>query len=349
MTTLTANPAPCQEAPSPVQPMLFAPNELLRCGLSDAHSRPLVGERHAGGIRSWRESPATAWDKELIELSRTATSYAGLVFDCDSRQSVELAAASCVGCGPIPPPNFASERRASGHFHVGYFLGKPVHRGEAARARPLAFVGRIAEYYRAAIGSDPGYVGVLSYNPVHGDYSTTYPRLEPYGLDELAAVIPLGWRVPKVLLTAEGRNCSMFVALCRRGLRDTDLELEALAHRMNGKLETSLPASEVRAIVRSVQRYRARWRVRGHQLSFLVRQSKRGKRSGEAKRARIRERDLRIVCALDLGCSQRETAAAVGCSRGTVEAARGRLARGGLRTNTDRGLLALALSRSLGL
>ena len=224
MSTLTANPAPCQEAPSPVQPMLFAPNELLRCGLSDAHSRPLVGERHAGGIRSWRESPATAWDKELIELSRTATSYAGLVFDCDSRQSVELAAASCVGCGPIPPPNFASERRASGHFHVGYFLGKPVHRGEAARARPLAFIGRIAEYFTSALGSDTGYRGVLSYNPTHRDYVTSYPRAAPYDLGELAAVIPAHWRVPTVALTSEGRNCALFASLCRRGLRDTDLE-----------------------------------------------------------------------------------------------------------------------------
>ena len=106
--------------------------------------------------------------------------------------------ASCVGAGPAPPPNYASTRRASGNMHVAYFLGRPVHRGAAARAKPLGYLGRVSEYYRAAIGSDPGYVGVLSYNPVHGDYSTTYPRLEPYGLDELAAVIPKGWRIPKV-------------------------------------------------------------------------------------------------------------------------------------------------------
>ena len=54
--------------------------------------------------------------------------HAAMIFDCDSRASVELAAAACVGTGPVPPPNFAAERSASGasgasgHFHVGYFL-----------------------------------------------------------------------------------------------------------------------------------------------------------------------------------------------------------------------------------
>ena len=231
---------PSQE---PIQPMLFAPSELRRVGLSDAHSFPLVGQRHAGGIRSWRESPETAWNKQLIELSRTATSYAGLILDCDSRESVEIASAACVGCGPIPPPNFASERRASGHLHIGFFLGKPVHRGETVRARPLVFFARIAEYYRSALGADPGYVSALSYNPIHGDYSTTYPRAEPYDLRELVAVIPARWRVPKIASTAEGRNCNLFASLCRRGLRDTDLELEAIAHRMADKARAAYPGA----------------------------------------------------------------------------------------------------------
>ena len=311
------------------QPMLFAPGELVRCGLRDAHSFPLVGARWSGGIRSWRESPSMAWGRELIELSRTATSYAGLVFDCDSRESIELAAAACVGAGPVAVPNFVSSRKASGHVHAGYFFRTPIHRTEAARLKPLAFLGRVSEFYRAALKADPGFRGVLCANPIHSDYSSTYPRHEPYSLAELATVIPRHWRVPKVALTAEGRNCSMFASLCRRGLRDTDVELEAVAHKMNGKLSPSLAASELRGVVRSVQRYRARWRVGGHQLSFLVRQAKRGERSGAARRARIHERDIRIVCALEFGCSQREAAAALGVSRRKVETARARLARGG--------------------
>ena len=109
------------------QPLLFAPGVLLRCGMRDAHSFPLVGRRDLDGVirASWRESPSIAWKRELIEMARTGNSYAAMVFDCDSRASVEIAASACVGTGPVPPPNFASERAASGHFHVGYFLQSP--------------------------------------------------------------------------------------------------------------------------------------------------------------------------------------------------------------------------------
>ena len=317
------------------QPLLFAPDELLRCGLCDAHHKPLVGERSSSGVRSWRESPKTAWKRPLIELGRTATSYAGLVFDCDSREAVELAMAACVGAGPVPPPNFASTRKASGHFQVGYFLGRPVHRGAGARAKPLAFLGRVSEFYRGALDADPGYVGVLAYNPVNRDYSTTYPREngKPYSLPELASYIPRGWRIPTVPTTEAGRNCALFRALCKRGLKDTDRELEGIAYSLNGSLDLPLPDSEVRGILRSVYRYRARWRALGHAPSWIARQSARGRnggaKSGAAKRSRVRERDLRIVVLRDAGLSQREVAAVMGVSRDVVRGAADRLARGG--------------------
>ena len=54
------------------QPLLFAPSELLACGLRDAHHHPLVGERTEDGVRSWRTSPAMAWEHPLVEWARTA-------------------------------------------------------------------------------------------------------------------------------------------------------------------------------------------------------------------------------------------------------------------------------------
>ena len=119
------------------QPLLFSPDELLRAGMQDAHSYPLVGRRDREGVISWRESPSSAWSRELIEMARTGNSHAA-IFDCDSRASVEIAASACVGTGPVPPPNFASARKASGHFQCGWFLRDPVHRGAGARAKPLA-------------------------------------------------------------------------------------------------------------------------------------------------------------------------------------------------------------------
>ena len=101
--------------------------------------------------------------------------------------------------------------------------------------------------------------------------------------------------------------------------------------------------SEVRSTLRSVYRYRERWRALGHKPEWIARQSwlgrKGGVRSGESRRAPGRERDLRIVVMREHGLSQREVAAVEGVSRRTVRTARDRLARGvGHEANTDRDL-----------
>ena len=147
------------------QPLLFTPAELLACGLCDAHHHPLVGERTADGVRSWHTSPEKAWEHTLIELSRTANSYCSVVLDCDSRESIELACAVQAGYGDLPLPNFAARREASGHIQMGWNLLAPVHRGAAARPRPLSVLGRISEFYADALRSDRNYVGVLAYKP----------------------------------------------------------------------------------------------------------------------------------------------------------------------------------------
>ena len=262
------------------QPLLFAPSELIACGLRDAHTHPLVGKRTESGVRSWRTSPARAWAWPLVEWARTGNSYAALGFDCDSRDAVERAAASCMGAGDLPTPNVYAARTASGHSQIFYLLDRPVHRGEHARAKPLTYLARVSEFYRATLGADAGYRGVLSSNPVHADYQTSYPRADPYALGDLASWIPKGWRVPRVPTTAEGRNVDLFRALCKRGLRDTDRQLEAWADSYNAAFFTPLDAGEVRDTVRSVYGYRARWRVDGHTQAWLWKQAARGRKGG---------------------------------------------------------------------
>ena len=115
------------------QPLLFAPSELLACGLRDAHHHPLIGVRTEAGVRSWRTSPATAWEHPLVEWARTANSYCSIVLDCDSRESQELACAVEAGYGELPRPNVAAQRATSGHLHLGWNLRTPVHRGATAR------------------------------------------------------------------------------------------------------------------------------------------------------------------------------------------------------------------------
>ena len=169
------------------QALLFAPSELLACGLRAAHTRPLVGARTEAGVRSWRTSPARAWAWPLVEWNRTGNSYAAIGFDCDSREAVEQAAASCMGAGDLPTPNVYATRTASGHAQVFYLLDRPVHRGEHARAKPLQYLGRVAEYYRATLGADAGY----TWRPVVATRSTATTRrpiraANPYALADLA-------------------------------------------------------------------------------------------------------------------------------------------------------------------
>ena len=290
------------------QPLLFAPSELLACGLRDAHSFPLVGVRTENGVRSWRmaASPET-WNYQLVEWSRTGNSYAALGFDCDSREAVERAAAACMGAGDLPTPNICATRMASGHVQVFWLLDRPVHRGAHARTKPLQHLGRVAEYYRDALGADPGYTGVLSSNPVHGDYRSSYPRTEPYALADLAAAIPKGWRVPQVPTTGVGKNCRLFAALCKLALGCSDDGLLTWARKLNGEFDPHLPDGEVRGVWKSVCRYRARWRTQGHQQAWLFRQAARGRKGGTASG----------VARLSGSLTERQPWAELGVSRAT--------------------------------
>ena len=112
-------------------------------------------------------------------------------------------------------------------------------------------------------------------NPVHDDYQTSYPRTEPYTLDQLAGAIPKGWRVPRVPTTAEGRNVDLFRALCKLALGGSDDGLLTWARTLNREFSVPLADAEVRGVWRSVCRYRARWRVQGHQQGWLFRQAAR--------------------------------------------------------------------------
>ena len=128
-------------------------------------------------------------------------------------------------------------------------------------------------------------MGVLAYNPVHGDYNTVYPRSEPYDLAELAHALPAHWRRPSKpadLATAPGRNCALFAALCKLALGGSDDGLLTWARTLNREFSVPLSDAEVRGIWRSVCRYRARWRTQGHQQAFLFRQTARGRKGGTA-------------------------------------------------------------------
>ena len=213
------------------QPLLFAPSELLAVGLADAHThRPLVstGKRADGSMRSWRTSPEKAWGYPLLEWGRTVTSTAALILDCDSREAIERGFAVTMGYGDLPRPSVTIQRNASEHLQLAWMLRRPVHRYPGARSKPRQLLARVAEFYTEHMGADAGFVGVLSSNPVHGDYSSTW-RDDANGLGfdlpDLARAIPAGWRRPTRaadLRTEAGRNCALFASLCKLALGGSD-------------------------------------------------------------------------------------------------------------------------------
>ena len=103
-----------------------------------------------------------------------------------------------------------------------------------------------------------------------------------HALNDLAAAIPKGWRVPRPATTAEGRNVELFLALCKLSLGGSDDGLLTWARTLNREFKPHLADAEVQGVWRSVCRYRARWRVHGHTQGWLWRQAARGKRGGLA-------------------------------------------------------------------
>ena len=163
------------------------------------------------------------------------------------------------------------------------------------------------------------------YNPVHSDYATVYPRSEPYDLAELARALPANWRRPSKpadLATAPGRNCALFAALCKLALGGSDEGLLTWARTLNREFSVPLADAEVRGVWRSVCRYRARWRVQGHQQGWLWQQAARGKRgglaSGVAREAKLALRDSQWAVMRHNGFSYRDIARVEGVDPMTV-------------------------------
>ena len=189
-----------------------APHIVRRHGLVETHAHPRVSH----GQPYWRmhRVPAPcAWRYAELELD-SATAQVALILDVDHDDAQHYLGIALGGTLHTPNWVCSSPR---GHAHVVYALTTPVLRTEAARRRPLALLGRVAEYYTQVYDADTAYRAVLTHNPVHPRYagSTTWLREPPYSLTELAEVIPHSWRLPAKPRTIEGRNCTLFRAAMR--------------------------------------------------------------------------------------------------------------------------------------
>ena len=232
----------------------FVPAQVRSHGLRDAHTYPQVARRKG---ESFRVPASHAWVYPSLEL-RAGNSWPLMGFDCDVPEKVlDALYVNHLGrprpdAPRLPQPNMIVQRFSNSHSHVSYFLAKPVHRGATAREAPLRLFARISEFYRQALGADPGYNGVLTHNPMrsahrHGGFLTHWGCNRAYSLSELAEPIPRGWRLPVKPTTEAGRNCALFVGLMKWAGSPANIgrEVVAVARATNDGLDAPLSDGEV--------------------------------------------------------------------------------------------------------
>ena len=291
----------------------FAPAIVREHGLRDAHLQPLVAWQKG---QSFRVHASKAWGYPSLEL-RAGNSWPAVTLDCDLPTVVDALHALKSNLA-LPVPNVVVERVSNGHCHASWFLSRPVHRGESARAAPMLKLARISEFYRQTLEADAGYAGVLTHNPLEethraGEFRTHWGHKCGRSLAELAEPIPKGWRLPARSTTEAGRNCSLFHSLLKWAGSPFNLELEVLpmARATNDGFEIALPDQEVAAIARSVERYRDGWIAQGRVYTEAERTAwgrSLGLQSAAARRAANARRDFRIIEGHAAGWSQRHLA-----------------------------------------
>ena len=326
----TNNPQALQTNLSPVQLTLpgieFAPERVREHGLVEAHTWPLVSDGKIQGVvqASFRVHASVAWSFPSLEL-RSARAWPVVCLDCDGRGGYPRLMGA-VEEREIPCPNWVV-CRDSGGAHGVWCLARPVLRGEEARARPLRLLTRATEYMAQKVEADAGYGQVLSHNPMvpvaAQRLQTDWLRKQPYLLQELAEIIPFGWRRPSVPSTGIGRNCSLFEVGMKWAGSPANLGVPVVSALMAINAEVArkhgkppLDLGEVSGIAKSVERYRKRWIEQGRFYSDAERSAwgrergiKGGLASGRARRKRVESRDRSIVQDRVAGLSIRAIAA----------------------------------------
>ena len=115
----------------------------------------------------------------------------------------------------LPPPSWATVNKANGHAHLVYGLSAPVLTSSMeARQAPLRYLNAVEAAFRAKLGGDDGYSGLITKNPKHPLWWTVQGPTLGYELGYLSEWVDLerfkakqGVKVAEVGL---GRNVTVF-------------------------------------------------------------------------------------------------------------------------------------------
>jgi len=275
--------------------------------------RPLATDNLAEGIYRMGRTPALG--KRYIETNPRSLSNL-LVVDVDREDALYRASWSMQGRWP----NALVENPSNGHAHAVWALAEPVTRTEYASRKATAYAAAVTEGLRRAAEGDVGYSGLITKNPTHPDWNTTWFTDHLYTLDELAEKFEDFMPAPAWAKSRRrnpiglGRNCDIFESARTWAYREIrnhwgDGEgLRAAIHNhtmlLNHEYSEPLPSNELYHLAESIHRWittKSRMWADGpavYAATFITMQSHRGIKGGIASgktRRTVQKRILKEV------------------------------------------------------
>lgn len=270
--------------------------------------RPLATDDPTTGLT--RTSRTLALDRRLIETNPAALTSL-LAVDVDHPDALIRA----LWDRSDWLPTVVTENPTSGHAHAIWALTAPVATTEYAHRRPLALAAAVTEGLRRSVDGDPAFGGLITKNPLNGNWSTHWVTSHTYGLNELAGHLddadlmpPASWRrARRKNPVGLGRNCCLFETArtwayreARHHWGDPDglhRAITSTVRDLNQNFSDPLPSSETRAIATSIHKWittKSRiWKdgPATYEATFITIQSARGKKSGQKRRDISRQRE----------------------------------------------------------
>ena len=167
----------------------------------------------------------------------------------------------------LPMPYWTAQTQKNGHAHICYKLEIPLCTSELASQKAIGYAAKIQAGLANKLGADVGYSHLITKNPFHPDWRTTFWTERAYTLDYLADFVELPKKLSKKQeVSGLGRNCTLFdtvrkwaytaVRAHRGGIYNTWLE-EVTKHclSVNEAFVEALPYSEIKATARSIAKY----------------------------------------------------------------------------------------------
>jgi hypothetical protein len=191
----------------------------------------------------------------------------------------------------LPMPYWTAQTLKNGHAHICYKLEIPLCTSELASQKAISYAAKIQAGLANKLGADVGYSHLITKNPFHPDWRTTFWTERAYTLDYLADFVDLPKKLSKKQeVLGLGRNCTLFdtvrkwaytaVRAHRGGIYSIWLdEVTKQCLSVNETFLEALPYSEIKATAKSIATYC--WKKDAYcYQEFIDRQTRKGKLGG---------------------------------------------------------------------